>query len=70
VMRQQDNDKLLNQLLAKWKTDYKVVVHEDNLKKVRLAERQDLEPVKPKAEKGKTSQPKQEGKTKEGTDKS
>jgi len=39
VLREQANDKLLNELLAKWKEEFKVVVHEDNLKKVKLPDR-------------------------------
>jgi parvulin-like peptidyl-prolyl isomerase len=41
ILREQDNDKRLNELLAKWKDEFKVVVHEDNLKKVKLPVRQD-----------------------------
>jgi parvulin-like peptidyl-prolyl isomerase len=36
VLRDQDNDKRLNELLAKWKDEYKVVINDYNLKKVKL----------------------------------
>jgi parvulin-like peptidyl-prolyl isomerase len=39
ALREQDNDKRLKELLAKWSDEYKVVIHEDNLKKVKLPER-------------------------------
>ena len=35
-LRELDNDKRLKELLAKWTEEYKVVVNEDNLKKVKL----------------------------------
>ena len=39
ALREQDNDKVLQDLLAKWSEEYKVVIHEDNLKKVKLPPR-------------------------------
>jgi len=39
VLREQDNDKRLNELLAKWKDEFKVVVYDNNLKKVKLPQR-------------------------------
>jgi hypothetical protein len=41
ALREQDNDERLNQMLVKWKDEYKVVIHEDNLKKVKLPQRLD-----------------------------
>jgi len=53
ALREKDNDKLLNELLAKWKDEFKVVIHEDNLKKVKLPDRpQDAVPS-PKGKKEK-----------------
>ena len=39
ALREQDNEKTLKDLLAKWSEEYKVVIHDDNLKKVKLPER-------------------------------
>jgi hypothetical protein len=39
AIREQDNDEKLKDLLAKWKEEFKVVVYEDNLKKVKLPQR-------------------------------
>ena len=36
AIKAQDNDKRLDALLEKWSEEYSVVIHEDNLKKVRL----------------------------------
>ena len=41
AVREQDNDKRLKELLAKWNEEFKVVIHEDNLKKVKLPQRLD-----------------------------
>jgi sulfite reductase alpha subunit-like flavoprotein len=41
ALREQDNDDRLNELLKKWSEEYKVVLHEDNLKKVKLPQRLD-----------------------------
>ncbi|HEX6791850.1 MAG TPA: peptidyl-prolyl cis-trans isomerase [Candidatus Krumholzibacteria bacterium] len=49
-LREQDNDKRLKELLAKWMDEYKVVLHEDNLKKVKLPKRLD-EQIKEQREK-------------------
>jgi parvulin-like peptidyl-prolyl isomerase len=53
ALREQDNDKRLKELLAKWKDEYKVVIHDDNLKKVKLPERlqQQIQDIKGKKEK-------------------
>jgi parvulin-like peptidyl-prolyl isomerase len=53
ALREQDNDKRLNDLLAKWKDEFKVVIHDDNLKKVRLPERLDQQIKDIKEQKGK-----------------
>jgi len=57
ALREQDNDKRLNELLAKWKDEFKVVIHEDNLKKVKLPVRQDqqIQEIKGKKEKSAVS---------------
>jgi parvulin-like peptidyl-prolyl isomerase len=39
AVREQENDKRLKEQLVKWREEYKVVVHEDNLKKVKLPAR-------------------------------
>jgi hypothetical protein len=39
ALREQDNDKRLKEMLAKWSDEYKVVINENNLKKVNLPER-------------------------------
>lgn len=56
-LREKDNDKRLNELLAKWKDEYKVVIHEDNLKKVNLPVRRDqqIQEMKSKKEKNEVS---------------
>ena len=36
ALREQDNDKRLDELLAKWSEEYKVVINDKNLKKVKL----------------------------------
>jgi parvulin-like peptidyl-prolyl isomerase len=41
AIRDQENDKALKVLLEKWKEEFKVVVHEDNLKKVKLPQRRE-----------------------------
>jgi len=41
ALKEQDNDKRLNELLEKWTDEFNVVIHEDNLKKVRLPARKD-----------------------------
>lgn len=41
AIREQDNDDRLEELLKKWRDEYKVVIHEDNLKKVKLPKRLD-----------------------------
>jgi parvulin-like peptidyl-prolyl isomerase len=57
ALREQDNDKSLNELLAKWKDEFKVVIHEDNLKKVKLPVRKDqqIQEIKGKKEKNEVS---------------
>lgn len=57
ALREQDNDKRLNDLLAKWKDEFKVVIHDDNLKKVTLPERldQQIHDFKVKKEKDEVS---------------
>jgi parvulin-like peptidyl-prolyl isomerase len=57
ALREQDNDKRLNELLVKWKDEYKVVIHEDNLKKVKLPERPDqqIKDIKGKKDKDQVS---------------
>lgn len=39
ALRERDNEKVLKDLLKKWSEEYKVVIYEDNLKKVKLPER-------------------------------
>ena len=39
TLREGENDRRLKVLLAKWKDEYKVVIHDENLKKVKLPER-------------------------------
>lgn len=39
ALREEDNDKRLNELLAKWKDEFKVVVYDQNLKKIKLPQR-------------------------------
>jgi parvulin-like peptidyl-prolyl isomerase len=47
ALREQENDKNLKVLLAKWKEEFKVVIHEENIKKIKLPERtQDQQPEK------------------------
>ncbi|HKW15347.1 MAG TPA: peptidyl-prolyl cis-trans isomerase [Candidatus Krumholzibacteria bacterium] len=57
ALREQDNDKRLKELLAKWKDEYKVVIHDENLKKVKLPERvqQQIQDIKGKKEKDQLS---------------
>jgi len=57
ALREQDNDKSLNALLAKWKDEFKVVIHEDNLKKVKLPVRKDqqIQEIKSKKDKNEVS---------------
>jgi len=57
VLREEDNDKRLKELLTKWKDEFKVVVHEDNLKKIKLPMRpQDqIQDIKGKKEKQEVS---------------
>jgi parvulin-like peptidyl-prolyl isomerase len=38
-LREEDNDKRLKELLAKWTDEYKVAINQDNLKKVKLPQR-------------------------------
>ena len=39
ALRQQDNDKTLKELLAKWRDEFKVVVYDNNIKKIKLPAR-------------------------------
>lgn len=39
ALREQENDKRLNELLDKWKKELNVVIHEDNLAKIQIQER-------------------------------
>jgi parvulin-like peptidyl-prolyl isomerase len=57
ALREQDNDKRLNDLLAKWKDEFKVVIHDDNMKKIKLPERRDqqIQDIKSKKEKEEVS---------------
>jgi parvulin-like peptidyl-prolyl isomerase len=57
ALREQDNDKRLNDLLAKWKDEFKVVIHDDNMKKIKLPERRDqqIQDIKNKKEKEEVS---------------
>jgi peptidyl-prolyl cis-trans isomerase C len=48
ALKDKANDKRLKELLAKWKDEFKVVIHEDNLKKIHVQERSAAEPT-PKA---------------------
>jgi parvulin-like peptidyl-prolyl isomerase len=41
ALREQENDERLKALLAKWTEEYKVVLYEDNLKKVKLPQRRE-----------------------------
>jgi len=57
VLREEDNDKRLKELLTKWKDEFKVVVHDDNMKKIKLPVRpQDqIQDIKGKKEKEEVS---------------
>jgi parvulin-like peptidyl-prolyl isomerase len=57
ALREQDNDKRLKELLAKWRDEFKVVVHDDNVKKIKLPVRtQDqIQDIKGKKEKQQVS---------------
>jgi len=47
AVREQEKEERLKELLAKWKDEYGVVIHEENLKKVKITERTGAE--KPRA---------------------
>lgn len=57
ALREQDNDKRLKELLAKWRDEFKVVIHDDNMKKIKLPVRtQDqIQDIKGKKEKQEVS---------------
>ena len=57
VLREEDNDRRLKELLTKWKDEFKVVVHDDNMKKIKLPVRpQDqIQDIKGKKEKEEVS---------------
>jgi parvulin-like peptidyl-prolyl isomerase len=46
ALRDIKNDERLEELLTKWKEEYGVVIHEDNLKKTQITERSAAEPKK------------------------
>jgi parvulin-like peptidyl-prolyl isomerase len=48
ALRDKYNDEKLKILLEKWKAEFKVVVHDDNLKKVKLPERPEDQPIQKK----------------------
>jgi parvulin-like peptidyl-prolyl isomerase len=45
ALREIKNDKRLQELLTKWKEEYGVVIHEDNLAKAKITERSGAEPA-------------------------
>ncbi|HEX5132371.1 MAG TPA: peptidyl-prolyl cis-trans isomerase [Candidatus Krumholzibacteria bacterium] len=52
ALRQIKNDQRLQELLAKWKEEYAVVIHEDNLAKVKITERSAAEVPAKKSRQG------------------
>jgi hypothetical protein len=53
ILREEENDKTLKELLKKWREEMKAVTYDDNLKKVRLPQRPEEQLKEIKGKKGK-----------------